>query len=491
MNSAAIPLPPVFHTVDEMYPLEGEDLKEIQSRYTNLTQQFEKIYGSAPAYFARAPGRVNLIGEHVDYSGYGVLPMALDRQDTIMAVRVVEGNVQEDTINLHNVSDRFPTRALTASSSIDVAHDWSRYVLAAYRGLEQAKDLVGDDGRGGEEKQTPPQTINILTHGTVPIGSGLSSSSALVCASSLALAQANKQRLSKTQMADLACKAERFIGMESGGMDQAISFLGEKGKAKRIDFDPLRASDVMIPEGVSFVIAASGVEANKYATLGSGYNMRVVECRLAAVLLGKALGIEDWVQIRRLIDVQKLHKPQPSLEDLAGFVKQHLHEEAYSLNELAELTGFDVDRVRKDYLGRIVVEDVNQKVFHLCQRSLHVYTESKRVEDFQAICQTKAASAEEASSQLEVLGKLMNESHFSCRDLFACSCSELDQLTALCREAGAVGSRLTGAGWGGWTISLVPTHKVDAFCTKVKETFPELLVTKPGTGAAVYVPIAH
>jgi galactokinase len=79
----------------------------------------------------------------VDYSGYGVLPMALDRQDTIMAVRVVEGGVQEDTINLHNVSDRFPTRALTASSSIDVAHDWSRYVLAAYRGLEQAKDLVG------------------------------------------------------------------------------------------------------------------------------------------------------------------------------------------------------------------------------------------------------------------------------------------------------------------------------------------------------------
>ena len=124
------------------------------------------------------------------HSGYGVLPMALDRQDTIMAVRVVEGGVQEDTINLHNVSDRFPTRALTASSSIDVAHDWSRYVLAAYRGLEQAKDLVGtapmfttshhhmlmcammvwsgDDGRGGEEKQTP-QTINILTHGTVPI----------------------------------------------------------------------------------------------------------------------------------------------------------------------------------------------------------------------------------------------------------------------------------------------------------------------------------
>jgi len=322
-------LPPVCLSLEEIYE---EDLAGVQSRYSHLREQFEKAYGAPPTFFARAPGRVNLIGEHVDYSGYGVLPMALGRQDTIMAVRAVDGGEQEDNIHLKNVSERFSGRTLTSSTSIDGAHDWSRYVLAAYRGLQQAKDLIGADGREGDQGAPTPRTFNIMVHGTVPIGSGLSSSSALVCAASLALAYANKQKLSKTQLADLACKAERFIGMESGGMDQAISFLGELGKAKKIDFDPLRATDVTIPGEVSFVIAASGVEANKYATLHSGYNMRVVECRLAAVLLGKKLGIESWAQIRRLIDVQQLYRPQPSLDELSEFVKNHLHEEPYSLS---------------------------------------------------------------------------------------------------------------------------------------------------------------
>jgi len=160
------------------------------------------------------------------------------------------------------------------------------------------------------------------------------------------------------------------------------------------------------------------------------------------------------------------------------------------LTEVAESTGLTVEQVRKEYLGKLELDEDTQQALYLRQRALHVYTESRRVEEFKAICESTASSAEEAKSQLERLGKLMNESHYSCRDLFACSCSELDQLTSLCREAGAVGSRLTGAGWGGWAISLVPTHKVDTFCDQVKASFPDLLVTKPGKGAAVYVPQA-
>jgi len=120
------------------------------------------------------------------------------------------------------------------------------------------------------------------------------------------------------------------------------------------------------------------------------------------------------------------------------------------------------------------------------------------------------------------LGKLMNESHYSCRDFFDCSCNELNDITSLCRyhhhplhpfpihshthihpcrDAGAVGSRLTGAGWGGWTISMVPSELLESFMVKVSPFYAKaleadssktiedyLLATKAGSGAAVYVP---
>lgn len=444
----ATDLPPVFHSISDIYPLQGPELDALQHRYDQLLNEFKKLHGVSPAFYARAPGRVNLIGEHIDYSGYGVLPMALDRNDTIVAVHVAEnssvaGKQQEDEIHLANLQhERFPERHITASMSIDTDHDWWRYVFAAYKGLVNVKELLGAETIGPDASfpaSAAPRSIRLLVSGTVPIGSGLSSSSALVCGAMLGLMRANGQRLSKSQLADLASKAERYIGMESGGMDQAIAFLAEKGKAKKIDFDPLRSADVHLPPHVSFVVASSMVESNKYATLGSGYNMRVVECRLGAVLLAKKLGIATWrTAVRKLIHVQQLHpNSNASLEELLENVKKHLlkssgdENEAYSLNEISNELGIEVDQVRADYLGRIVVDDPQAKIFHLFKRAFHVYAESKRVQDFADVCKNiMAASSSEAHHEaLQALGRLMNESHFSCRDYFGCSCPELDDLT--------------------------------------------------------------
>lgn len=84
-------------------------------------------------------------------------------------------------------------------------------------------------------------------------------------------------------MADFACTCERHIGTQSGGMDQAISVMGERGAAKLIDFNPVRASDVVLPKSGSFVVANSLTESKKAETASTNYNNRVVECRLAAV----------------------------------------------------------------------------------------------------------------------------------------------------------------------------------------------------------------
>lgn len=130
--------------------------------------------------------------------------------------------------------------------------------------------------------------------------------------------------------------------------------------------------------------------------------------------------------------------------------------------------------------------------FQLYKRALHVFTEALRVLKFREICTRKEASPE----TLKELGRLMNESQESCAQLFQCSCPELDELTRLAREAGAYGSRLTGAGWGGCTVSLVPEDQVDGFIQKIGQTYHPhhgltseklqqvIFATKPSSGAS-------
>ncbi|KAK7891039.1 hypothetical protein WMY93_023002 [Mugilogobius chulae] len=100
--------------------------------------------------------------------------------------------------------------------------------------------------------------------------------------------------------------------------------------------------------------------------------------------------------------------------------------------------------------------------FKLYQRAKHVYSEAWRVLQFKRVCDTEPTDA------LTQLGDLMNQSHSSCRDLYECSCPELDQLVQLCLKSGALGSRLTGAGWGGCAVSMVPVQKVDDFLKAVR-----------------------
>lgn len=123
----------------------------------------------------------------------------------------------------------------------------------------------------------------------------------------------------------------------------------------------------------------------------------------------------------------------------------------------------------------------------------HAYSESQRVASFKNICDDKDGDAD---SKLTRLGQLMNESHYSCRDDYECSSENLDELTDICRASGAIGSRLTGAGWGGFSISmLTPDTDAEAFCNTVYNKFHKshcvksmnecLLVAKPSTSACI------
>lgn len=331
--AAALPIPEV-QEIEAVYGLEGA--ASATQRYRSLKAAFEEKYGQPPEVYARAPGRVNLIGEHIDYEGYGVLPMAIN-QDTIVAI--ARGGNKLSCANLENDKYAAIEFSTDPGQAVDVGkHTWANYFLSAYKGVFEFLHSKG--------LPTPtPVGLQVMLHGTVPVGSGLSSSAAIVCSSSLAIAAALgvTNSLTKGDVSEFTCTAERHVGVTSGGMDQAISVMGMPGVAMLVEFNPVSATDVQLPEGATFVIANSLTVSKKAETADRRYNLRVVECRLAAMALAVALGQSsaEAVNITTLKQVEPLiiAKYGPGAEAQGKAVQELLHEGVYMPDELETLLG--------------------------------------------------------------------------------------------------------------------------------------------------------
>ena len=367
-----------------------------------LQSEFQRLYGTPPEYIARAPGRVNLIGEHTDYNDGWVMPIAIDRQVMIAARRRSDSRVHITALDvLGGQSDTFDLE--------DIGHHpeyrWANYVrgVAFYLSTHQL----------------PLWGMDAAITSNLPSGAGLSSSAALEVCTATILQTLSGAKLDRVMMAKLCQQAEtEFVGVNTGIMDQYASALGEADKALKIDCRALTYEPVQLPRGVSVVVA----DTNKKRHLaGSDYNTRTHECENAVTLLSQFL----HKNFRALRDV--------SLQDLRRS-KNHLPENLY-------------------------------------KRAHHVITENARVE--------KAARAA-ARNDAVTFGKLMNESQSSLRNDYEASSPELDVMVELARkQAGCLGSRLTGAGWGGATVNLVRTEQVAAFVENVTREYLAVTQIEP------------
>ncbi|XP_043711806.1 galactokinase-like [Telopea speciosissima] len=490
-------LVPVFSTLEPVYG-SGFQLEEAQLRFEKIKSKFLQIFGFQPDVYARSPGRVNLIGEHIDYEGYSVLPMAI-RQDTIVAIHKRDAGESPKLIRIANLNEKYTmcTYPTDPNQEIDLKnHKWGHYFICGYKGYYEFAKSKGIDV--GE-----PIGLDVLVDGTVPTGSGLSSSSAFVCSSTIAIMATFDVNFLKKEIAQLTCDCEHHIGTQSGGMDQAISIMAKSGFAELIDFNPIHATDVQLPAGGSFVIAHSLAESQKAVTAATNYNNRVVECRLAAIVLGIKLGmkpLEAISKVKTLSDVEGLcvsFAGTHGSSDAVLAVKEFLNEEPY--------TAEDIEKITEEKLPSVLGNDPTSldvlraaKNFKLYQRASHVYSEAKRVHAFK----DTVSSSLSDEDMLKKLGDLMNESHHSCSVLYECSCPELEDLVKICRDNGALGARLTGAGWGGCVVALVKENIVSQFIHNLKELFYQsriekgiinkndlglyLFASKPSSGAAIF-----
>jgi galactokinase len=376
-----------------------------------MIEAFEKLYGPSPGIRVfRAPGRVNLIGEHTDYNLGFVLPVALELAAYIAAAPGSDGKLRIYS------EDRREMREWDAAQlgSLQRAGHWTDYPIGVAREL-----LAIGFGL---------HPANLLIRSTVPEGAGLSSSAALEVASALAFL--NGRGMAPVDLARLCQRAERnFVGMPCGIMDQYISLFGRKRSAVEIDCRSLGHRLVPVPDGVAFVAVNSMV---KHVLAGSAYQERVAECAAAVAAL-------------------RSHFPLVlSLRDVSS-------------EQLAEVTHLMSEKTAR--------------------RARHVVTENARVNRFV-----------DASfrGELEIMGRLMVESHRSLQHDYEVSCAELDFLVdaALLIE-GVLGSRMTGGGFGGCTVTMLRDEAAGRFREQIAEAFqrqfnvtPKIYSCKPSAGAS-------
>ncbi|SPO03995.1 probable N-acetylgalactosamine kinase [Cephalotrichum gorgonifer] len=508
-----------------------EDVPAQAPRWTALTAAFEARYGHAPAFVSRAPGRVNIIGEHIDYSLYPVLPMAISA-DAILAVSYTPADPSSARttfrIEIANLlGDKFPPATFDVPIEGDVEivaadHHWGNYFKC---GLSGALELLRR--KAGGKAGVRPADMRVMMDGSVPVGGGLSSSAAFTTASALAVMFANGvTEVDKTELTELAIVSERGVGVNSGGMDQSASVFSTKHSALLVDFVPsLTVTPISFPAtspALTFLIAQSFVTSEKKITAPIHYNLRVAECSLAAAYLnaasnpaGTVLPADNSPLAISLRSFATAHLASNNggdgsspLESLIKTVEETLtKEEGYTREEIASVLGLSVPDLEARYMSKF---PVRADRFRLRQRALHVFREARRVESFMRLLSNASSTTSSAVDALggtppdtsalnTALGDLLNETQASCRDMYECSCPEIDTICDVARRAGSYGSRLTGAGWGGSTVHLVAADKVeDVKAALRREYYDEigitgskldeaLVVSKPGSGTCLAV----
>jgi N-acetylgalactosamine kinase len=443
-------------TAQELAGIYGSaPLRYQTERYVDLVKRFIAHYGDAsPAVVVRAPGRVNLIGEHTDYNGLPVMPMAINRD-----ILVAASPRLDDRIRLRNMDSRFEDREYEISTRIlpFAKGDWGNYSKA---GIQTLVDYF-DSQTGSRAKVM--KGMNLLVSADLPTSGGLSSSSALVVANALALLQVNHIELQKECLADLLAKGERYVGTEGGGMDQAASLLGQSGFALKIDFFPLRVKPVWLPPQFTVAIVNSLIKADKSDEAMEDYNRRPRECKLVVALINSVLRevVGEQTNITRLGEYQEL---KLSPKDRQSVVDQALSGGPLEISEIGRRLGKSIREIQADFLtlkdGRVLAQP--QDGFPLQKRYRHVVSEAMRVE---------AAAQALEQGDISRIGELMYESHRSCAVDFDISCPELDCLVEISRRAGALGARLTGAGFGGCIVALVENSKVPSFTEAIRRQY--------------------
>ena len=266
-----------------------------------LKQEFQKRFQAEPGYIFFCPGRVNLIGEHIDYNGGQVMPCAISYGTWLAVSKNIDKRFRFHCLNFPETAD-----LQVQGSYSKTGKEWFNYPLGViHQLLEEGHGLSG---------------LDMLYFGNLPIGAGLSSSASVEVLTGFAISSMFGLDIPGKEIAILCKKAENeFIGMNCGIMDQFAVAMGQKNKAILLNCDTLNYEYLPFDTG-DYILAV--INSNKQRSLTeSKYNERFAECGAALKLLRKELNVENLCEISPAILESKLHLVNdPVLENRAKHV---------------------------------------------------------------------------------------------------------------------------------------------------------------------------
>jgi N-acetylgalactosamine kinase len=493
-----------------LYRMYGADIETIDvqlQRLTLICKKFLELYGDGPVKILRAPARINILGEHIDYVSYlptASLPFGSREHDMLMLYRGSETDSVRGASTLKEYSSFMFTFAEgpTLGKGGDSEADWLSYLYEQGAPVPHWSNYVKGAAFFACIKWgvTAPRGFDFVVDSAIPAGGGASSSSALVVLASAAVRNVNGLEYSPMDLARDAARAEWYVGTRGGSMDHITICLAKPDQAVLISYLDQKARHIAMPSRGFRWVTFFSQTADKGRAVMIEYNERAAISRILIPAV-----IEGW----------RTKQPQRHAAWLAA---AHLLQtgSAAALDEIETLLHelprtLSLVEVQRDYTEAFsacarafpaLVAERGERPLQLRSRALHHSSEVRRVAtavqvlENSCLPQSDADLGQHMEAAMRELGDLLNQSHQSLRDLYGVSTPDVERLVeVILTDKNVYGARLMGGGFGGNVLAFTNEENVPALIERVQEGYYEpqnrqgvregsVMISTPGDGLA-------
>ena len=483
----------------EVYGVDSQFVSHQIQRLTRMSVQFVKYYGDGPVSILRAPARINILGEHVDYVSYlptQSLPFGSREHDMLMLYRASH----DDQVRGASTVEDYPPFSFSLNDGPNAGAsttttDWLTYLFEHPAGPPHWKNYV-----------IGPAYLNRMIHGArlsrgfnflvdsgIPAGGGASSSSALVVLAYAAIREVNDLPCSPQELAHQASRSEWYIGTRGGAMDHLTIALAKRDHAVLISYFDNQAEQIFLPGKPFRWLTFFSKPADKGREVMIEYNERAAVSRIVLPAI-----IESWPEKKPAVH----ERWQMALQDRSvgsfAVVEELLGElpETLTLAEIEE--GYPAAFASCAQSFPALIAERNERPLRVRLRARHHLGEIRRVRAAASILHNLAQSPEpeKIDTGMRELGVLLDQSHESLRDLYGVSTDEVEELVSIVRDStGVYGARLMGGGFGGNVLALIHEEHVDSVVDQVQAKYYQpqnrhgviegsVMISTPGDGLA-------